>query len=131
MSYTNQNRPVTDGALETMSLIAASKVNFTNVYGVDGEKIGSIYDVMIDKMSGRVAYAVLSFGGFLGIGEKYHPLPWNQLKYSEQHGGYIINLSRDVLEGAPAYAEADMPDWSQPGYRGQIDDYYGRHRPLV
>lgn len=123
MSHSSQNPTGTNGERETLSLIAASMVQGTNVYGSDGENIGSIYDVMIDKMSGRVSYAVLSFGGFLGMGEKYHPLPWNQLTYSEQHGGYLVNLTRAVLEGAPAYETSETPDWT-PGYSGQIDDYY-------
>jgi sporulation protein YlmC with PRC-barrel domain len=56
-------------------MIAASKVNGTSVYNAAGEKLGSVYDVMLDKISGHAEYAILSFGGFLGIGEKYHPLP--------------------------------------------------------
>jgi sporulation protein YlmC with PRC-barrel domain len=109
---------------ETASLIAASKVNGTSVYNTAGESLGSIYDVMLDKNSGKVTYAVMSFGGFLGIGEKYHPLPWNQLTYDEQLGGYVINLDRSTLEGAPAYDPSESPDWSS-SYRGGIDDYYG------
>jgi sporulation protein YlmC with PRC-barrel domain len=62
---------------ETTSLISAGKVQGTPVYNTDGESLGELYDVMIDKRSGRIAYALMSFGGFLGIGERYHPLPWN------------------------------------------------------
>jgi sporulation protein YlmC with PRC-barrel domain len=67
-------------------LIAASKVNGTSVYNRAGEKLGSVYDVMLEKVSGRAEYAILSFGGFLGIGEKYHPLPWNVLTYDVGQG---------------------------------------------
>ncbi len=112
-------------ARETSSLIAASKVKGTAVYNNAGDSLGSIYDVMIDKRSGNVTYAVMSFGGFLGMGEKYHPLPWHKLTYSEQHGGYVVDLDRTTLERAPAYGAADTPDWSSPAYRGGIDDYYG------
>ena len=69
-------------------LIAASKVNGTTVYNTAGEKLGSVYDVMIDKRSGKAEYAILSFGGFLGIGDSYHPLPWQSLTYDERQGGY-------------------------------------------
>src|SRR5271157_4713362 len=62
-------------------LIAASKVNGTTVYNRAGEKLGSIYDVMLAKGSGKAEYAVMSFGGFLGIGDRYHPLPWDALTY--------------------------------------------------
>lgn len=105
-------------------LIAASQVNSTNVYNTAGEKLGSVYDVMLDKISGRAEYAVLSFGGFLGIGEKYHPLPWNQLKYDTSQGGYVVNLDRNRLEGAPAYAASELGAWDERRGR-DIDAYYG------
>ncbi len=109
---------------ETTSLIAASKVNGTSVYNQLGDSLGSIYDVMLDKRSGQVGYAVLSFGGFLGMGEKYHPLPWNRLTYSEQHGGYVIDLDKRQLEGAPAYSTSDNPDWTTGAYSDSVDKYY-------
>ena len=80
------------------SLIASDKVEGTAVYGPDGDKIGSIENVMIDKLGGRVAYAVLTFGGFLGMGNDYYPLPWATLKYDENLGGYRVNITRDQLE---------------------------------
>ncbi|WP_254066688.1 PRC-barrel domain-containing protein [Acidisoma sp. S159] len=75
-------------------LIAASKVNGTSVYNAAGESRGSVHDVMLDKASGKADYAILSFGGFLGIGERYHPLPRNQLTYDPQAGGFVVNLDR-------------------------------------
>lgn len=125
MSYTASSDSTQLGERETPSLIAASKVNGTKVYNHAGDSLGSIHDVMLDKSSGHVKYAVLSFGGFLGIGEKYHPLPWNQLTYSEEHGGYVINLDRNILEGAPVYSDSDAPNWSSREYAGSIDTYYG------
>jgi sporulation protein YlmC with PRC-barrel domain len=107
------------------SLIAASKVNGTNVYDTAGEKVGSIYDVMIDKRTGNTAYAIMSFGGFLGIGDQYHPLPWQSLTYDESQGGYIVNIDRARLEGAPAYAAGESDRWADPGYGRQVNDYYG------
>lgn len=110
---------------ETTSLIAASKVEGTAVYDVQGEHVGKIYDVMLDKASGQVAYAVLSFGGFLGIGTDYYPLPWKALTYSERQGGYVTNVDKTLLEGAPKYASPDDTVWTQPGYARGVDDYYG------
>ncbi len=114
------------GQRETWQLIAASKVKGTKVYDTQGDALGSIYDVMLHKRQGSVAYAVLSFGGFLGIGDKYHALPWNKLQYSEDHGGYIVDVDRRTLEAAPAYSETDAPDWSTPDYGNRIDEYYAR-----
>jgi sporulation protein YlmC with PRC-barrel domain len=90
---------------ETVSLISAGKVQGTNVYNTDGDTLGEVYDVMIDKVSGKVAYAIMSFGGFLGVGERYHPLPWNNLKYDTRQGGYVVGLTRQQLEGAPTLPE--------------------------
>jgi sporulation protein YlmC with PRC-barrel domain len=110
---------------ETVTVIAASKVNGTKVCNDAGEPLGSIHDLMIDKRSGIVAYAVMSFGGFLGIGEKYHPVPWEQLTYSETYDSYVVDLDKRVLENAPSYSSSDFPDWSSPAYRSGIDEYYG------
>jgi sporulation protein YlmC with PRC-barrel domain len=109
---------------ETTSLIAASKVNGTSVYNRKGESLGSIYDVMLNKQSGQVSYAVMSFGGFLGMGEKYHPVPWKKLTYNEQYGGYVIDIDKKQLEGAPAYGVSDAPDWGNGTYGNTIDKYY-------
>jgi sporulation protein YlmC with PRC-barrel domain len=109
---------------ETTSQIAASKVNGTSVYNPQGESLGTIHDVMLNKRSGQVNYAVLSFGGFLSLGEKYHPVPWKKLTYHEQYGGYVIDLDKRQLEGAPAYASSETPDWATGGYGSSIDRYY-------
>ncbi len=80
---------------------------------------------MIDKPSGKVAYAIMAFGGFLGIGDQYHPLPWSVLRYDADKGGYVVNLDRRQLEGAPAYDVGQEPAWGDRGYESRIHDYYG------
>ena len=107
------------------SNIEASRVTGTNVYNRIGENLGEIYDIVIGKRDGRVKYAIMSFGGFLGIGEEYHPLPWDQLDYDEERGGYVVDIDRDRLEGAPRYAEANRPDWDDRAYGKRVDDFYG------
>lgn len=116
---------------ETGNLIAASKVEGTNVYNLQGESLGTVYDVMIDKRSGKVSYAVMSFGGFLGMGQSYHPVPWDMLKYDEGQGGYAVDLNKAQLEGAPYFDDRTGPDWSSPEYRRGIDEYYGVTRPML
>ena len=107
---------------ETHSLIASDKVEGTAVYRSNGDKVGSIERVMIDKVSGKVAYAVMSFGGFLGIGEDYYPLPWQLLTYNPRLEGYEVNISEQQLKGAPKYSAHESCDWTR---RGQaIDEYY-------
>ena len=77
-------------------LIAADQVEGTSIYNRKGESLGSVEDVMIDKVSGRIAYAVAGFGGFLGIGNRHYPLPWDKLKYDTQMGGYVVDLDRQL-----------------------------------
>lgn len=108
---------------ETLQLIAADKG--TAVYNGKDDKLGTIERVMIDKISGRVAYAVMSFGGFLGIGDRHHPLPWAVLRYDPNKGGYIVNLDREALERAPTIAVKDSGfDWSDPAWNWRVHDYY-------
>jgi hypothetical protein len=108
---------------KTTSLIGSDKVEGTAAYGADHEKIGSIERVMIDKISGKVAYAVLSFGGFLGMGEDYYPVPWATLKYDTKLGGYVLALTRDELEQAPKYSESQGWNWSRENDQ-RVYDYY-------
>ena len=110
---------------ETFNLIGSDKVEGTAVYRTNGEKVGSIERVMIDKISGKVAYAVMSFGGFLGIGEDYYPLPWSPLKYNTHLDGYEVNVSEQQLRGAPKYGKYDNWDWSNTERNRKVYDYYG------
>jgi sporulation protein YlmC with PRC-barrel domain len=106
-------------------LIAASQVNGTAVYNRAGEKLGSIYDIMLEKRSGQAEYAIMSFGGFLGIGDRYHPLPWKALNYDPAQGGYVVDLDRRQLENAPSYAANETGLWDDPAYGRRVSDYYG------
>jgi hypothetical protein len=113
-----------DDRRETVSLISSDKVAGTAVYGADDQKIGSVQRVMIDKISGKVSYAVVSFGGFLGIGEDYFPVPWPTLKYDTRLGGYRLGVTEDQLKGAPRYGQQDNWDWSDAKRRQQVSDYW-------
>jgi hypothetical protein len=107
-------------ARETTSLIGSDKVDGTAVYE---KKIGSIERVMIDKTSGKVAYAVLSFGGFMGMGEDYYPIPWSTLKYDSNLEGYRVNLTDDQLNKAPKYSRSTDWNWNRDNDR-PVYDYY-------
>lgn len=109
---------------ETHRLIGSDKVEGTAVYDADGQKIGLIERVMIDKLSGEVPYAVLSFGGFLGIGDDHYPLPWASLKYNTGLGGYQILIPIGKLKDGPKFAPDAEWDWSTARARG-LGDYYG------
>src|SRR6185437_4315114 len=94
---------------ETERLIASDKVEGTAVYGRNGDHLGQVHHLMIDKYGGQVAYAVASFGGFFGIGENFFPLPWKMLTYDTRVAGYVVDLDRSRLERAPSFTARDMP----------------------
>ena len=108
---------------ETDELIASNKVEGTAVYDSNGDKIGTVHNFMVGKRSGRVAYAVISFGGFLGLGGGYHAVPWNALTYSEQQSGYVVPMDKERLRNAPSYQAGEDP-FSNPGYGRQVSDYW-------
>jgi sporulation protein YlmC with PRC-barrel domain len=108
------------------SAIAASKFSGTSVYNSDGEHIGQVEDIVLDKMSDKILFAVLGFGGFLGMGEKFHAMPWSMLDYDEDFGGYVVSLDRAALENAPAYDMKDLID-NDGTARTPAMDYYARY----
>jgi hypothetical protein len=110
---------------EQGNLIGSDKVEGTAVYGANNEKIGTIERVMIEKRSGQVSYAVLAFGGFLGLGEDLYPLPWKALTYDTSLGGYKTNVSEEQLKGAPKYTTENDWSWTDTSRTGSIDSYYG------
>ena len=109
---------------ESHRLISSQKVDGTAVYNRNGDHLGTVDHLMIDKYTGHVEYAVMSFGGFLGIGESYHPLPWRVLTYDVNLGGYLIDIvDRSQLEKAPRYTASSTPEWNRD-YRSRVDDYW-------
>ncbi|MBB3637585.1 MULTISPECIES: PRC-barrel domain-containing protein [unclassified Variovorax] len=108
----------------TANVISSDRVEGTSVYNSAGDKLGTIDDLMIDKLSGQVRYAVLEFGGFLGIGKDRYPIPWNMLKYDTAQEGYVVPLQKETLEGAPKYADTSIPDYDE-SYTASINRYYG------
>ncbi len=112
---------------ETVRLIASNKVEGTAVYNRNRERLGSIYNFMVNKESGQVEYAVLTFGGVLGMGGDFYPLPWEVLSYDTGQGGYVVDLDKAMLEKAPRYADEE-PRFDRD-YGREIHGYYGRDYP--
>jgi hypothetical protein len=109
---------------QTHSLIASDRVEGTPVRRSDGEKVGTIERLMIDKLSGSVAYAVLSFGGFLGVGQKHAPIPWVRLTYDRTLGAYHLDLTDEELSRAPSVAAGQEFDWGDRSREVEIHNYY-------
>ena len=105
-------------------IISADRVEGTDVYNTIGDKLGTIEDIMIDKRSGQVRYAVMEFGGFLGMGTDRYPVPWNMLDYDTSKDGYVVALDKAKLEAAPKYRDDDLPEYDEP-YNSRVNSYYG------
>ena len=112
-----------NASITPSNVISSDKVEGTTVYNTAGDKLGSIDDLMIDKYSGQVQYAVLEFGGFLGMGTDRYPLPWNMLKYDTDKDGYVVPLDKDRLDKAPHYALDEAPTYTAE-YGTEVNRYY-------
>jgi sporulation protein YlmC with PRC-barrel domain len=113
------------------SAILASKVKGTNVYNTSGDKIGVVEDVVLDKQSDRIMFAALGIGGVLGVGEKFYPVPWSVLDYSPNKGGYVVPMSKDQIDRAPAYRLEDLTrddGLDLNDVRGETYTYYNVER---
>jgi PRC-barrel domain len=107
--------------LEKSPFIPSYRIEGTPVYGADGKHIGKVEWLLIDKLTGKVEYAVISFGGFLGIGADYYPIPWSLLTYDERLGGYKVNITEAQLKNAPKLGPNENWDWSN---RQRVHDYW-------
>jgi uncharacterized protein YrrD len=114
---------MTASGITSFQWSTGSWVNGTNVYNMAGDKLGTVDDVMIDKISGRAIYAVMSFGGFLGMGAKHNPIPWATLKYDAQKGGYVVSMDKKQLQDSPSYDMDSEFKWT-PEYGRRLDSYY-------
>jgi len=110
---------------ETVRLISSSKVEGTPVVGRDGEKLGTIQSFMVDKYTGRVAYAIMSFGGGLGVGASLFPLPWAMLDYDTSKDGYALDITKEQLADAPKFEANSEPEFDA-GYRRRVLLFYRR-----
>jgi PRC-barrel domain len=113
---------------EHTDLIASNRVDGTAVYSRTGDKLGTISHFMVSKRQGTVAYAVLSFGSFLGFGGEAHTLPWDKLDYDVKMGGYVVDLTEEQLSGGPRYEAEKSGDYNRDYFDG-VSDHYGSARP--
>ena len=117
---------MTPGASSEMTgnpLISAEKVQGTAVYNLEGERLGQVEDVMLHKLSGKVAFAIMAFGGVLGIGHKHTPLPWSVLTYDPDKNGYVVPLGKEQLKSGPSYNKDELTN-DDNGWGQRVNDYY-------
>jgi sporulation protein YlmC with PRC-barrel domain len=105
-------------------VLAASTLASDTVRNLAGDDLGTIDEIMIDIPSGRVAYAVLSYGGFLGMGDKLFAVPWSALKVDEDEKCFILNADKETIKGAPGFDKSNWPDMADPNFGRQLTSYY-------
>ena len=103
-------------------LISSEDVQNTEVYGAGDQAIGQIDHLLLDKVSGRVAYAVMSFGGFLGLAHSHYPIPWAALRYDQSLGGFRTSITEAQLRDAPEFSD---DSWTDRGWETTTHKYYG------
>lgn len=108
----------------TNKLLSATSINKDSVVNTSGEDLGEIKDLMVDAEDGRVVYAVLTFGGTLGLGEKYFAVPFERLTTDRENKRMILNVDKERLEDAPGFDKDDWPDFADPTIRQTVNDYY-------
>lgn len=105
--------------------LSASTLNGDQVVNAQGEDLGHIEDLMIDLNSGRISYAVLSFGGFLGMGDKLFAVPWESLQVDTENKRMIFNVTKERLENAPGFDKNNWPDFADRQWGESVYNYYG------
>lgn len=108
---------------EATSLLALARTDGLKVRSRDGDALGSVHALMVDKRSGHSRYAILSIGGFLGMNKSFYPLPFELLTYDAAEDGYVVTTDRRMLEGGPSWAN-NAPDFNQ-AYADRVASYYG------
>lgn len=106
-------------------LMGANTLVGNDVYNHQGEDLGDIKEIMLDMRSGKVGYAVLSFGGFFGMGEKLFAVPWNALKLDTKNKRFELNVDKDRLKGAPGFDKDKWPNMADQSWEKEIHSYYG------
>jgi sporulation protein YlmC with PRC-barrel domain len=114
-----------DEEREERRVVAARTLQSESVRNSAGEDLGRVEELMIDIPTGRVAYAVLSFGGFLGIGSKLFAVPWQALTFDQRENQFILNVDRKLLENAPGFDKDNWPDMADRTFCANIYSYYG------
>jgi sporulation protein YlmC with PRC-barrel domain len=119
----NQHQEILMNTTSSSDVISSDDVEGTKVYNNNGDKLGTIECLKIDKLSGQVRYAVMEFGGFLGMNTDRYPIPWKLLKYDTSQEGYRVPIDKDMLSKAPRYTHDDAPPYTQE-YGSTVDTYY-------
>jgi sporulation protein YlmC with PRC-barrel domain len=121
----------TPSARETgHDLILAGRIIGKDVYNRQGERLGYVDDLSIERVSGKAIYAIVSFGGFLRLNGKYHPVPWSLLDYDRERDVFVVPLDKGALKGAPVYDPAELAELGGPSHLSHGERIFGYYGPF-
>lgn len=106
--------------------LSASTLIGAQVRNPQDESLGDLKDVMVDSVSGKIAYGVLTFGGVLGVGNKLFAIPWDAFRVDPEKERLVLDVSRERLKDAPGFDSNHWPNFADPGFAGELDRHYGR-----
>lgn len=106
-------------------VVSAGTITGEQVRNPSGEDLGKIEEIVLDADSGQIAYAVLSFGGFLGMGDKLFAIPWQSLSFNDEADDFVLNVDREVLKDAPGFDKDNWPDFADRTWGSSIHSHYG------
>lgn len=110
------------------NLVKTAEIIGTPVMNTAGENLGEIKEIVLDKLTGKVQYAVLAFGGILGLGDKLFALPWEVLSYDETEDAFILNIDKEILKTAPGFDKNRWPDLADAKLIGTITTFYAKYK---
>jgi sporulation protein YlmC with PRC-barrel domain len=114
------------GAPRTLQTYRATKIIGSTLRDASGRRIGQIKELVLDSRRGDIAYAVVSFGGVLGVGKKLHAIPWQALQTANDGSYYVLHADRETINLAPGFDKAKWPDMTDPKWTGEVDRYWAR-----
>ena len=107
------------------TVLSASTLEGDDVRNSQGDDLGKIEEIMLDVSSGRVAYAVLSFGGFLGMGDKLFAIPWEAMRLDQENKCFVLDVDRETLENAPGFDKDNWPEFADRSWGAEVHEHYG------
>ncbi len=123
---TQSKYAIADNMQAATTLLSASTITGDDVYNMQDEELGTIQDVMLDVTEGSIRYAVLSSGGFLGMGDRLFAVPWRALTLDRENQRFLLDVDVERLKKAPGFDKDEWPNMADPTWNSTVDSYYAR-----
>lgn len=130
MNYTTKESQIPDKSVDSESgpvtLLSADTITGDEVRNMQDEKLGKIQDIMLDVTNGKIRYAVLSSGGFLGMGDNLFAVPWRALKQDKENKHFLLDIDVERIKKAPGFDKDNWPNMADAQWNSTVESYYAR-----